>query len=130
MSSITTVLNNRIDSINQELNEYKDYMDRHVSNLRKYVDQQISAVSALPGNIFAKTSVYTASIDSVDTINHVADYVPGVDKLIINYNQTLLRPDIDYIVEVETGGIQLKGFTLAKGEILQFIVIKQNGATP
>ena len=105
-------------------------MDRHISNLRNYIDNQIANISALPGNIVTKTSIYTAAVDSIDTINHVTDFVPGVDKLIVNYNQTLLRPNIDYTVETETGGIQLKGFTLAKGEILQFIVIKQNGATP
>lgn len=130
MSTIVAMLNDRINAVRHELAEYKQYMDRHIGNLRDYIDNQIANISALPGNIVTKTSIYTAAVDSVDTINHVADFVPDVDKLIVNYNQTLLRPDIDYTVEAETGGIQLKGFTLAKGEILQFIVIKQTGATP
>lgn len=151
ISAITTILNDRIDAVQNEYNSYKDEFNTYKENAEKqfnsykesvekqftdlhtYIDTQIKAVvddiKTNPGNIITKTSIFTASIDNVDTVNHIADFVYGVDKLVVNYNQTILRPDIDYVVET-SGGLQLKGFTLAKGDVLQFIVLKQVGATP
>ena len=89
-----------------------------------YVDQQRAHHIAQPGRIIEVISTFTASTNATDTIPKIKDFDPTLDKLVINYNQTILRLGIDYIIE-STGGIQLRNFTLNAGDVLQFIIFKQ-----
>lgn len=121
--SVVTMLSSRLTSLtNTVAHMQKDFTEK-LRELKTYVDKRLTE----PGKIVTATSIFTASLDAVDTINAVENYVHGVDKLIINYNQTILREGTDYVIE--TGGsIQLKEFSLKSGDILQFIVIKQTAA--
>lgn len=126
-SSINAVLditNARLDSMTKRL-EYiaKDYQEK-LSNMKLYVDTQLANHIAQPGRIIEVISTFTASTNATDTIPKIKDFNPVLDKLVINYNQTILRLDIDYVIEA-TGGIQLRNFTLNSGDTLQFIVFKQ-----
>ena len=53
----------------------------------------------------------------------VEGYNSGIDRLIVNYGQTILREEIDYILV--DGGIQLTNMKLMIGDVLQFVIIVQ-----
>lgn len=94
------------------------------ADLRTYIDQQISELQKRPGNFITQQYVYTAEEDGVAYVPINAEGFTGtIDKLIVNYGQTLLREGIDYVVDAT--GIQLTHFTLSAGDILQFIIIEQ-----
>ena len=74
--------------------------------------------------------MYTATSDNVDTIGAISNFNPKYDKLIINFNQTVLREDIDYQIELlneagTSGGIIFPKIRLMKDDTLQFIIVKQ-----
>lgn len=97
------------------------------NDLRSYIDQQIVEMKQRPGNIEIKLSTFTAVDDGTMEIPTIADFNGNVDKLIVNFNQTVLRPEYDYIINPDRNGIILKGnMSLDRGDILQFIVLKQS----
>ena len=46
------------------------------------------------------------------------------DKLVVNYNQTILRVGVDYII-TDTGVDFTDNITLMAGDEVQFVVLKQ-----
>lgn len=121
--SVVTMLSSRLTSLTDTVAHMQKDFTEKLRELKTYVDKRLTE----PGKIVTATSTFTASLDAVDTINAVENYVHGIDKLIINYNQTILREGIDYVIEAG-GSIQLKEFSLKSGDVLQFIVIKQTAA--
>lgn len=126
-SSINAVLditNKRLNSMTERIDFIvKDYQAK-LNNMKTYIDTVLANHIAQPGRITEIISTFTASTNATDTIPAIAGYDHNLDKLIVNYNQTILRPGIDYIIE-DTNGIQLQKFSLSAGDILQFIVLKQ-----
>lgn len=110
------VMNTRMselqDTITKQRNEYVGL----IKLIRERLDTE-------PGNIITTTSTYTASINGITNIP-VEGYLYGVDKLIVNFSQTILRPDIDYVTDTD-GSIMLKNMSLSIGDTIQFIVLKQ-----
>lgn len=96
----------------------------NTNDLRTYLENEISTFKGRAGNIITKVSTFTALEDGISVINTPSDFNPTLDKLIINYNQTVLRKNIDYSID-EYGKIHLTAFTLARNDILQFTVLKQ-----
>ena len=92
------------------------------ADLRTYIDQQIAEVRAQPSNFETKLIVFTAEADNTTEIP-LDDFKPGVDKLIVNYGQTLLREGIDY--ELSGNIVTLTNFALNIGDIIQFTIIVQ-----
>lgn len=127
ISATMEVLTTRVSSNETKINlAIKDYRER-ISQLSKDMESKISALAAAPGNIISYTSTFTAVVNGTDTISVISNFIGGVDKLIVNYNQTVLREGIDYIIE--GNGIQILKFALNEGDILHFIVIKQTAGT-
>ena len=95
------------------------------NDLRSYIDQEIQNIKSNPGKIETKLSTFTATTDGAYSIT-IKDFNAQADKLIVNYNQTVLREGIDYDINKDINGITMKSFNLKTGDILQFMVIKQN----
>lgn len=95
------------------------------NDLRAYIDQEIDRLQTEPGNLVIKLSTYTAEEDNVSVIRNINNFVAGVDQIIVNYNQTILRNGIDYTLHSKYNGLELNTFTLDKGDILQFTILKQ-----
>ena len=95
------------------------------NDLRAYIDQEIDRLQQEPGNLVIKLSTYTAEEDNVSVIRNINNFVAGVDQIIVNYNQTILRNGIDYTLHSKYNGLELNTFTLDKGDILQFTILKQ-----
>ena len=99
--------------------------ENNTNDLRTFVEQELSTFKGRAGNIISSIKAYTAPRNNVTVINKPDGYDPAIDKIIINYNQTLLRPDVDYTID-DTGKIHLINFSLAKNDVLQFIILKQD----
>ena len=95
------------------------------TDLREYIVQEIEKIKNQPGKIVTKLSTFTSTEDHTRIIRNINNFVGGVDKLIVNYNQTVLRNGTDYIIHSKYNGIELIGFELDKDEILQFTILKQ-----
>lgn len=93
-------------------------------DLRSYIDLQIATVKSQPGKMDIRTSAYTATADGTYVIDSITDFNKQVDKLIVNFGQTLLREGIDYET-TSNNGIMLTHIQLNTGDIIQFMVIKQ-----
>ena len=94
-------------------------------DIRTYIDQELEKLKQRPGTIVTKLAVYEATADGISTITSISGFNGVVDKLIVNFNQTILRENTDYIILTTENGIQLKTFTLSQGDILQFTIFKQ-----
>ena len=67
----------------------------------------------------------TATSDGIAQIVEIEGFDGTVDKLVVNYGQTLLRVDLDYVVV--GNGIQfMNDVSINTGEVVQFIVLKQD----
>lgn len=120
-STVTTIVNMvdaRLTSTTKELEFFKKDTAAKLIELRSYIDIELKK----PGMITTVVSTFTPSVDS-DTVGSVEGYVVGIDKLMVNYNQTILRENLDYIIE-EAGSIQFT-FQIPANDVVQFIVIKQ-----
>lgn len=93
------------------------------ADLRTYIDQQIAELQKRPGKFETKQVAYTVPADNTTTIEAIDGYDPGLDKLIVNYGQTLLREGIDYTAVGY--GIKLNNIVLNAGDIIQFTIIVQ-----
>ena len=99
----------------------------NTNDLRSYMDEIVlHEIHERPGTIVTEVSTFTASRDGVRTTTPISNYDPLLDKLIVNYNQTVLRRNIDYSINMDTAKLTLTNFTLNKDDILQFIVFKQS----
>jgi len=121
--TVLEITNNRLETVSKQLElATKDYQERIIEAEHR-INTKLAALDAKPGNIVTVCSTFTAPTAATTTVNAISNYNAKLDKLVVNYNQTILRPDIDYVVE--GNGIQLHGFALNAGDVLQFIVIKQ-----
>lgn len=103
--------------INARLLELSEKYDRLLENMS-------NTIITRPGNLVPIISYYEAVHDDVKVIDTIEDFDGSVDKLLVNYGQTILRNGLDY--SITGNGITLTGeFSLAVGDILQFIVMKQ-----
>ena len=95
------------------------------NDLRSYIDQQINEIKSKPGNIILYPSTFNATEDTT-SISNIANFNAGIDHIIVNFNQTVLRENIDFRVNTTINGIDLiNGFMLNAGDVLQFIVLDQ-----
>lgn len=120
-STVTTIVNMvdaRLDSTTKELEYFKKDTALKFAELRSYINSELKK----PGTIITKVSTFVPPID-IDTVGSVENFVVGVDKLLVNYNQTILRENLDYVIE-EKGSIQFT-FSIPANDVVQFIVIKQ-----
>ena len=63
--------------------------------------------------------------EEVKNIPIIGDFDGHADKLVVNYNQTILRVGVDYII-TDTGIDFTDNITLMAGDEVQFVVLKQN----
>lgn len=94
------------------------------ADLRTYIDQQIAEAKAAPGRFETRQYVYTAEEDDITSIPAIDGFRYGIDKIIVNYGQTLLREGIDYELTPDNG-IQFVNIILAEGDIIQATIIVQ-----
>lgn len=99
------------------------------ADLKQYIDQQIQEVRNSPGKFETKLVAYTADADGITLIEPIDGYTANVDKLIVNYGQTLLREGVDYTI-TDNHGIQLLNIELSMGDIIQFTIIVQEPVIP
>lgn len=98
----------------------------YTNDLRSYIDHELDKIRATPGKIQTVLSTYTAESDGITAIENIKEFNYRVDKLMVNFGQTVLREDMDYTINKLTGGIDLiNGFELSTDDILQFVVVKQ-----
>ncbi len=95
------------------------------NDLRSYIDQTVEELKARPGNLITKLSTYTAEENGVTEIYNISNFHAGLDKIVVNFNQTILQEGRDYVVDTLLNGIRLVSFALDEGDILQFTVIIQ-----
>lgn len=130
LSSIIDIQQKRIKDLTDQLDHaVKDYTER-ISALKKETDSQVAALKSRPGLISSVTSVFTATIDNTDTIGAIDGFDPRYDKLVVNFNQTILRESLDYQIdplnaEKTSGGLIFPKIRLMKGDTLVLIVLKQ-----
>lgn len=93
------------------------------ADLRSYIDQEIDKLRNQPAKMETLQFVYTAEEDGITDIESIDGFDSGYDKLLVNYGQTVLVENTDYVVA--NGGIKLLTFALGIGDILQFTIIKQ-----
>ena len=118
VTTIITIVNERLTEVINQVTHLEKHVEERFNEMQTYIDNKFKE----PGTIITSTYKFTA-INAVDTVSAVENYVPGLDKLIVNYNQTILRETDDYIVDTD-GSIQFK-FTIPAGDSVLFIVIKQ-----
>lgn len=107
-------IDRRVDT---KLKELSDKYDRLLADMS-------NTIITRPGNLVPVISYFTAEHDNITAIKTIDNFDGSVDKLLVNYGQTILRAEIDYVVV--NNGINLIGpFSLQTGDILQFIVMKQ-----
>ena len=98
----------------------------NTNDLRTYLENEIATFKGRAGNIITEVSTFTAPEDGISSIDSIENYDHTLDKLIVNYNQTILREHVDYTIDSETGQFTLVTFTLNKDDVLQFTVLKQD----
>lgn len=124
INTVITVLKERVETATADIDKaVKDYRER-LDQLTKSVNDDIAALKARPGVISTVVSDLTVTQDKLDTIPAVTGFDPAYDKLVINYQQTILRQGVDYIIE-EVGSIYFPNIKFYSGDVLQFIVLKQ-----
>ena len=95
------------------------------NDLRSYLEQQIESMKNRPGKIITYLSIFTASAPDTRHVADISNFVAGVDKIVVNLNQTVLQEDRDFMVTPADNGITLLTFGLDAGDILQFTIFKQ-----
>ena len=58
-------------------------------------------------------------------ITGVTGFDHRYDKLLVNFQQTILRQGLDYTIDEESGNLYFKNIRFNSGDVLQFIVLKQ-----
>lgn len=96
-----------------------------VQDLRSYLMQELEVIRNTPGKIVTVPYVYTAKADGENAILNIPDYMPGIDKILVNFGQTILRTGIDFNIDTTNKGIVLTQIKLKTGDIIQCTVLKQ-----
>ena len=126
IDAIISVMNERIKILEQTIGHNQDDFSEKLSELKNYIDGKVTMLKARPGTIVTYPYEFTAATNT-DTVNAIPNFNPTYDKLVVNYNQTILRPELDY--RIETNGGITTTFTIPAGDKLYITVIKQADAT-
>lgn len=118
VSSITTILNDRITSLKNEFNTFKTQTNVKFNEVYAYIDAELKK----PATITPIRFTYHAA-SNLDNIPALSDYVRGLDHLVVIYGQTLLHENDDYRFDNDNS-IRFN-FTLNAGDDVHFIIIKQ-----
>jgi hypothetical protein len=125
INSVITVLRERVETATADIDKaVKDYRER-LDQLTKSVNDDIAALKARPGVISNVTSDLTVTQDNLNMITGVTGFDHRYDKLLVNFQQTILRQGLDYTIDEETGNLYFKDIRFNSGDVLQFIVLKQ-----
>lgn len=102
------------------------------TNLAQYLETELNKINMRPGNIVNKLQAVTIA-ENDTTFIEVDWYNPVLDKLLVNYGQTVLREEIDWDRETLSdgrAGIRLKNMALFEGDVIQFNIIRQDPVEP
>lgn len=125
INSMITVLRERVETATADIDKaVKDYRER-LDQLTKSVNDDIAALKARPGVISNVTSDLTVTQDNLNMITGVTGFDHRYDKLLVNFQQTILRQGLDYTIDEESGNLYFKDIRFNSGDVLQFIVLKQ-----
>ena len=125
INSVITVLRERVETATADIDKaVKDYRER-LDQLTKSVNDDIAALKARPGVISNVTSDLTIMQDNLNMITGITGFDHKYDKLLVNFQQTILRQGLDYTIDEETGNLYFKDIRFNSGDVLQFIVLKQ-----
>lgn len=91
-------------------------------DLKLHLERLIEEAMSRPGKFVTRLYAFDCETDDT-TVIMVGGYNSGIDKLVVNYGQTILREGIDY--NLVDGGIELINMKLMEGDILQFTIIVQ-----
>jgi len=113
----------------KKINLLEAEMNEKYESLKKATEDRFNKIEEIlanrPGKIEAIVSLYTSASDGVTKIAEIEGFDGSVDKLVVNYGQTLLRVDLDYVV-VDNGIQFMNNVSINTGEVVQFIVLKQD----
>ena len=126
IDAIISIMNERIKILEQTIGHNQVDFSEKLSELKNYIDGKVTMLKARPGTIVTYPYEFTAATNT-DTVNAIPNFNPTYDKLVVNYNQTILRPELDY--RIETNGGITTTFTIPAGDKLYITVIKQADAT-
>lgn len=125
INSVITVLRERVETATADIDKaVKDYRER-LDQLTKSVNDDIAALKARPGVISNVTSDLTVTQDNLNMITGVTGFDHRYDKLLVNFQQTILRQGLDYTIDEESGNLYFKDIRFNSGDVMQFIVLKQ-----
>ena len=125
INSVITVLRERVETATADIDKaVKDYRER-LDQLTKSVNDDIAALKARPGVISNVTSDLIVTQDNLNMITGVTGFDHRYDKLLVNFQQTILRQGLDYTIDEESGNLYFKNIRFNNGDVLQFIVLKQ-----
>ena len=125
INSVITVLRERVETATADIDKaVKDYRER-LDQLTKSVNDDIAALKARPGVISNVTSDLIVTQDNLNMITGVTGFDHRYDKLLVNFQQTILRQGLDYTIDEESGNLYFKDIRFNNGDVLQFIVLKQ-----
>ena len=143
VTSVVSILSERVETFYKSTEIRFETMTNYISEIQKECNQKLvkleetlreeyemklkeldTSIANRPGKIDALVVNYTVASDDVTSIATIEGFDGSVDKLVVNYGQTMLRVGIDYVV-VENGIHLINDFTLASGDVIQFIVLKQ-----
>lgn len=114
-----------IDKANSEaIKHLTDSFDEKLRETVASYEEKLAKLSAAPGNIVTCITNMVMDTDKVKGIPIIPEFDGHNDKLVVNYNQTILRPGVDYII-TDTGIDFTDNITLALGDSIQFVVLKQ-----
>jgi hypothetical protein len=118
IESILTIMTGRVNKIQDELNTFKAQTAQKFNDVYAYINAELKK----PATIIPIKKTYHIAY-ATDNIPALADYVNGLDHLVVIYGQTLLHENIDYTFDRDNSIIF--NFTFAAGDDVHFIIIKQ-----
>ncbi|MCM1294984.1 MAG: hypothetical protein NC311_05535 [Muribaculaceae bacterium] len=92
------------------------------ADLKTHLEKLIEEAKNRPGKFVTRLVTFDCPTDNTTTIM-VDGFDSNLDKLVVNYGQTVLRESIDY--NIVDGGIELINMELMIGDIVQFVIIVQ-----
>lgn len=118
IESILTIMTGRVNKIQDELNTFKAQTAQKFNDVYAYINAELKK----PATIIPIRKTYHIAY-ATDNIPALADYVNGLDHLVVIYGQTLLHENDDYTFDRDNSIIF--NFTFAAGDDVHFIIIKQ-----
>jgi len=113
------------DRYNEKVDALSKSFDKAIADMSAAWEEKFEALRTAPGNIIAHVSNVKIDSDGVKGIPIIAEFDGHVDQLVVNYNQTVLRIGVDYVI-TDTGIDFTDNITLMAGDEVQFVVLKQN----